>query len=118
MQCWTRLRWLIRPRIAETGVKVRTPTTARAHAGTRQVAYHLWVSTAGIGMKGTCTTSFTTVVHTTRLRTGAKNEIVLNANDTKRGTMIIMALTMTNPTGIILWLEDAMKRGSSLSLVT
>jgi hypothetical protein len=37
-------------------------------------------------------------------------------NATMRGTMIIMALTMTNPTNIILWLEDAMNGESSLSL--
>jgi hypothetical protein len=57
----------------------------------------------------TCTTSFATEMHTTRLKTDSKSEIASSANDAMRGTMITMAPTMTNPTTIVLWLEDAMK---------
>jgi hypothetical protein len=50
-------------------------------------------------------------MHVTRSKTGAKSETVSSANDTMKGTMITMALTMTSPIGTNLWLEDAMKRG-------
>jgi hypothetical protein len=69
-------------------------------------------------MKGTCTMSFTTEMHATGLKTGTKNKIVSSVNDAMRGTMVIMALIMTSPTSTVLQLRDAMKGGSSLSLMT
>jgi hypothetical protein len=60
-------------------------------------------------MKRTCGTSFATETHATRLRTVTKNKIAPSVNVAMRGTMIIMALTMTSPTNVVLRLEDAMK---------
>jgi hypothetical protein len=60
-------------------------------------------------MKRTCGTSFATETHETRLRTVTKNKIAPSVNAAMRGTMIIMALTMTSPTNVVLRLEDAMK---------
>jgi hypothetical protein len=99
------------------GGKVRTPTIARAHVGTRPVAYHLRMSVARVRVKRTFETSVTIEMHATGLRTNVKHEITLSMIAATRGAMIIMALTMTRPTDVVLRLEDAMKGGSSLSLV-
>jgi hypothetical protein len=96
--------------------EVRTLTIAGAHVGTQPAAYGPWVSVARVRVKRTFGMSFATEMHTTWSKTVAKNEVLPNVNATMRGTMIIMALTMTNPTNIILWLEDAMNGESSLSL--
>jgi hypothetical protein len=97
---------------------VRTLTTAGACTGTRLAAYHLWLSAARITTTGTCTSLLAIEMHTTILKTGTKNEIVSSANDIMRRTMIIMDLITTSPIGTVLWLEDAMKGGSNLSLTT
>jgi hypothetical protein len=101
----------------EIGGEVRTSTIARAYVGTQPVAYHLRVSVARFKMKGTYMMSFAIETHATGSRIVTKNKITSSVNDTMRGTMIIMALTMTSPTNIVLRLEDTMKRESSLSLM-
>jgi hypothetical protein len=45
------------------------------------------------------------------LKIGAKNKIVLSANDTMKETMIIMALIMIALTNMAPWKEDAMRGG-------
>jgi hypothetical protein len=47
----------------------------------------------------------------TELKTGAKNEIASNANDVKKGTMIIMVLTTITPTDTVPQREGVMKGG-------
>jgi hypothetical protein len=54
-------------------------------------------------------------MHTNELKTGTKNDTVSSANDVRKGTMITMALTMTNPIGTVPQPDGAMKGGSRLS---
>jgi hypothetical protein len=74
------------------------------------------MSTTKVRVERTCGTSFVPETCVTGSRTIAKNEIALSANAAMRGTMISMALTKTNPTDVVLRLEDITKEGSSLSL--
>jgi hypothetical protein len=52
-------------------------------------------------------------MHVTGSRTITKNEITPSANATMKATMIIMALTMSNPINVVLRLEDVMKGDQS-----
>jgi hypothetical protein len=52
-------------------------------------------------------------MHATGSRTITKNEITPSANATMKATMIIMALTMSNPIDVVLRLEDVMKGDQS-----
>jgi hypothetical protein len=100
-----------------TEVEVKTLTIARARVGTRLVAYRsLWMSASRVMVQRTFRTSFVQGIYVTGSRTVTKNKIAPNVNTVMRGTMIIMALTTTRPTDVVLWLEDVMKWGSSLSL--
>jgi hypothetical protein len=53
-------------------------------------------------MKETCAMLSTTKMHANGLKTSAKNDTASSANDVRKGTMITMALTMTNPTSTAL----------------
>jgi hypothetical protein len=62
--------------------------------------------------------SFAIEMHAAGSRTATKSDITLSVNAAMRGTMIIMAPTMTNLTNVVLRLEGAMKGGSSPFLMT
>jgi CBS domain containing-hemolysin-like protein len=89
--------------ITEIGGRVRTLTTVRACTATRPAASHPQWSVTKIRMKETCATLSATEMHVIRSKIGTKNKIMLSANDTTtKGTMLIMTLIMTSPTGTVL----------------
>jgi hypothetical protein len=74
------------------------------------------MSASRVRVERTFETSSVLGTHATGLRTVIKSGIAPSANAIRRGTMIIMALTMTSLTDVVLHLEDVMNEGSSLSL--
>jgi hypothetical protein len=52
-------------------------------------------------------------MHVTGSKISTKNETASSANDTRKGTVITMALTMTSPTSNIPQPKDAMKGDQS-----
>jgi hypothetical protein len=102
----------------ETGRRVKTLTTTRAHLGTQPVvSLPQWsVAENKIGTTRTWAMSSTIEMHPTWLKTGAKNEVASNESDAMKGTMIIMVPSTINLTGTIPWKEDLMKAGSKIAL--
>jgi hypothetical protein len=104
--------------IAETGGGIRILTTARVRTRTRPAASLYWRSTAEIGTTKICVKLYATEMHVAELKTSAKRKTASSVDDTRRGTLITMVPTMTNPTVTILWPKDTMKGASRLSHTT
>jgi hypothetical protein len=108
------LPWRTQPLNAQTEGGARTLTTARAHVGTQLAASLSWRSTAEIGTKETYAMLFIIEMHATTLKTGAKSETALSANDMRKGSVITMALTTTSPTNSVPQPEDTMMGGGGV----
>jgi hypothetical protein len=91
--------------------RVRIMTTTGVHAGNWPATSLPQRCMAKTRTAETCATFSATEMHMTILKISPKNETESSANDARKGTMIIMALTMTSPTGNVPDPEDAMREG-------
>jgi hypothetical protein len=71
-----------------------------------------------VGIIATCVTSSAIEMHAVGLKTGTESGSALSASSATRGTMTIMALTMTNLTGSAPQREGTMQEVSRLILET
>jgi hypothetical protein len=91
--------------------EVRILTTDRVREVTWLVVcqHQINVAEGKTGMTMTCMMSSATEMRAPRSKTGVKNETALNKSDATRGTMIIMAPSMSNLTDSALLMARIMK---------
>jgi hypothetical protein len=91
-------------------------TTGIVPMGTRPAAsLHQRSTVEGMAeTTATCATSSTVEMHAVGLKTGAEIGSVMSRSSAMKGTMTIMAATMTNLTGSVLQKEDTSQEVSTL----